>query len=76
MERALVAMLSATGTRTQVARVRAEYPDQLDYSGDDTDPPRAAQLLFTIEGLVSFFHIITTCHSDTKECITESQGRG
>ena len=23
---------SATGTRTQVARVRAEYPDQLDYS--------------------------------------------
>ena len=28
---------SATGTRTQVARVRAEYPNQLDYSGiDDT----------------------------------------
>ena len=24
---------SATGTRTQVARVRAEYPTQLDYSG-------------------------------------------
>ena len=24
---------SATGTRTQVARVRAEYPSQLDYSG-------------------------------------------
>ena len=24
---------SATGTRTQVARVRAEYPNQLDYSG-------------------------------------------
>ena len=24
---------SATGTRTRVARVRAEYPDQLDYSG-------------------------------------------
>ena len=25
---------SATGTRTRVARVRAEYPNQLDYSGD------------------------------------------
>ena len=24
---------SATGTRTRVARVRAEYPSQLDYSG-------------------------------------------
>ena len=24
---------SATGTRARVARVRAEYPDQLDYSG-------------------------------------------
>ena len=24
---------SATGTRTQVARVRAEYPNQLDYGG-------------------------------------------
>ena len=24
---------SATGTRTQVARVKAEYPNQLDYSG-------------------------------------------
>ena len=27
---------SATGTRAQVARVRAEYPDQLDYSGCGT----------------------------------------
>ena len=26
---------SATGTRTQVARVKAEYPSQLDYSGSD-----------------------------------------
>ena len=26
-------MNSATGTRTRVARVRAEYPSQLDYSG-------------------------------------------
>ena len=24
---------SATGTRTRVARVRAEYPNQLDYGG-------------------------------------------
>ena len=30
-ERAIVAMLSATGTRARIARVRAEYPDQLDY---------------------------------------------
>ena len=29
------ATLSATGTRTRVARVKAEYPDQLDYSGDE-----------------------------------------
>ena len=27
------ALVSATGTRTRVARVRAEYPNQLDYSG-------------------------------------------
>ena len=26
---------SATGTRTRVARVRAEYPNQLDYGGSD-----------------------------------------
>ena len=30
----LPATNSATGTRTRVARVRAEYPNQLDYSGD------------------------------------------
>ena len=30
-------MNSATGTRTRVARVRAEYPNQLDYSGSGTD---------------------------------------
>jgi hypothetical protein len=29
---------SATGTRTRVARVRAEYPNQLDYSGSVTGP--------------------------------------
>ena len=28
---------SATGTRTRVARVRAEYPNQLDYSGGYID---------------------------------------
>jgi len=37
---------SATGTRTRVARVRAEYPNQLDYSGHCTvyleGPPIAA----------------------------------
>ena len=30
----LPAANSATGTRTRVTRVRAEYPNQLDYSGD------------------------------------------
>ena len=29
----------ATGTRTWVARVRAEYPNQLDYSGVEVDIP-------------------------------------
>ena len=29
----LATRISATGTRTRVARVRAEYPNQLDYSG-------------------------------------------
>ena len=33
---------SATGTRTRVARVRAEYPNQLDYSG--AEKKAAAQL--------------------------------
>ena len=31
---------SATGTRTRVARVRAEYPNQLDYSGSEIDARR------------------------------------
>ena len=30
---------SATGTRAQVARVRAEYPNQLDCSGADMKSP-------------------------------------
>ena len=33
MGRMRVVSYSATGTRTRVARVRAEYPNQLDYSG-------------------------------------------
>ena len=33
MGRVRVVSYSATGTRTRVARVRAEYPNQLDYSG-------------------------------------------
>ena len=31
---------SATGTRTRVARVKAEYPNQLDYSGSGRATPR------------------------------------
>ena len=39
---------SATGTRTRVARVRAEYPNQLDYSGSGQGlgtAPHATQAL-------------------------------
>ena len=32
----LATKISAAGTRTRVARVRAEYPNQLDYSGGDS----------------------------------------
>ena len=32
-DRKVVLQNSATGTRTRVARVRVEYPNQLDYSG-------------------------------------------
>ena len=34
---------SATGTRTRVARVRAEYPNQLDYSGISLKRPLACR---------------------------------
>ena len=37
-----LAKSSATGTRTRVARVRAEYPDQLDYSGRSGSNERVA----------------------------------
>jgi hypothetical protein len=36
---------SATGTRTRVARVRAEYPNQLDYSGRYIDTLKEAHEL-------------------------------
>ena len=36
---------SATGTRTRVARVRAEYPNQLDYSGVAIMPDHDIQQL-------------------------------
>ena len=36
-QRGLITANSATGTRTRVARVRAEYPNQLDYSGSAPD---------------------------------------
>ena len=38
---------SATGTRTRVARVRAEYPSQLDYGGwGPSRPTRYISVLF------------------------------
>ena len=39
---------SATGTRTRVARVRAEYPNQLDYSGCTCDAVMRARLRFLV----------------------------
>ena len=39
---------SATGTRTRVARVRAEYPNQLDYSGFIFDAVVGARLRFLV----------------------------
>ena len=44
---------SATGTRTRVARVRAEYPNQLDYSGFECE----LEVLLN-KVLNSFLHII------------------
>ena len=35
---------SATGTRTRVARVRAEYPNQLDYSGCEVELKKGASM--------------------------------
>ena len=40
---------SATGTRTRVARVRAEYPNQLDYSGSRKYTNCARDIIFEIE---------------------------
>ena len=41
--------ISATGTRTRVARVRAEYPNQLDYSGSRKYSNCACSIIFAIE---------------------------
>ena len=46
---------SATGTRTRVARVRAEYPSQLDYSGSCT---RVSMLI----------HCCYKCQSERRWC--------
>ena len=37
---------SATGTRTRVARVRAEYPNQLDYSGVEVNAAPTVRVYF------------------------------
>ena len=53
---------SATGTRTRVARVRAEYPNQLDYSGVVTGDRRPRQIRFIrIRALLS--HVPCSCHT-------------
>ena len=44
---------SATGTRTRVARVRAEYPNQLDYSGFEICLRPSAIVLGWVAGLRS-----------------------
>ena len=45
------AQTSATGTRTWVARVRAEYPNQLDYSGSWRVKKYERQRLVTISDI-------------------------
>ena len=48
---------SATGTRARVARVRAEYPSHLDYSGVDVfrNPKLTGALLFAFAHAVRSF---------------------
>ena len=53
---------SATGTRTRVARVRAEYPNQLDYSGVVILVDRHSRLDFKGHGPVTATS--QTCLSD------------
>jgi hypothetical protein len=48
---------SATGTRTRVARVRAEYPNQLDYSGE-CQAPEPLQEPFEFRTTAILFPII------------------
>ena len=45
---------SATGTRTRVARVRAEYPNQLDYSGFCAGHAAAFNLFHEAMGLTTY----------------------
>ena len=47
---------SATGTRTRVARVRAEYPNQLDYSG----PTIQFGLFVVLVTHVKIWHVFST----------------
>ena len=59
---------SATGTRTRVAGVRAEYPNQLDHSGFTCDAVMGARLHF----LVAFVHSVGTPPRDSNPCRSTS----
>ena len=59
-----MANISTTGTRTQVARVKAEYPNQLDYSGivtpwwtEPDKPARARSQAWRMHMSNVFFHM-------------------
>ena len=56
---------SATGTRTRVARVRAEYPNQLDYSGVRIRLPRQSQTLLSKRLWIIF---CTACATERPRC--------
>ena len=61
------AAASATGTRTQVARVRAEYPNQLDYGG--LMPPTAAGTRLAKRGAQRVCHGLSQWHGVVLACI-------
>ena len=52
---------SATGTRTRVARVRAEYPSQLDYGGVDWPPKNSVGPVVGVVVVCAKNHVSGTC---------------
>ena len=61
------AAASATGTRTRVARVRAEYPNQLDYGG--LMPPAGAGTRLAQKEVGSDYQELGRQHADIRASI-------